>query len=58
MVFLPPSSRGLLLRGERRDGDLIAEYGSDGSYDYAVVSRAGRGNVRGVQAAVSAVATS
>lgn len=54
----PPSPRGLLPRGERREGGLIAEYGSDGGYDYAVVSHGGTENVRVMQAAVSAVTTS
>jgi anti-sigma factor RsiW len=53
-----PSSRGLLPRGERRVGDLVAEYGSDSEYDYAVVSRGDTENVRVMQAAVGAVATS
>lgn len=54
----PPSPRGLLPRGERREGGLVAEYGSDSGYDYAVVSRGGTENVRVLQAAVSAVTTS
>lgn len=54
----PPSSRGLLPRGERQEGDLVAEYGSGNGYDYAMVSRAGTENVRVMQAAVSAVTTS
>ena len=54
----PPSPRGLLSRGERREGGLVAEYGSDGGYDYAVVSHGGTENVRVMRAAVSAVTTS
>lgn len=51
----PPSSRGLLPRGERRTGDLVAEYGSDNGYDYAVVSRAGAENVRVMQTVLGSV---
>lgn len=54
----PPSPRGLLPRGERRTAGLVAEYGSDDRYDYAVVSRAGAENVRLMRVAVSAVTTS
>jgi anti-sigma factor RsiW len=35
----PPSFRGTLPLGRRRDGDLITEYGSAHGYDYAFVSR-------------------
>jgi anti-sigma factor RsiW len=35
----PPSFRGTLPPGRRRDGDLVAEYGSAHGYDYAFVSR-------------------
>lgn len=34
-----PSMRGPLPRGQRRDGSLVAEYGSDNGYNYALVSR-------------------
>jgi anti-sigma factor RsiW len=36
----PPSTRGMLPRGHRREGNLVAEYGSDNGYLYAIVSRA------------------
>jgi len=36
----PPSSRGLLPRGERRKGALVAQYGPGGRYNVALVSRA------------------
>jgi anti-sigma factor RsiW len=52
-----PSSRGLLPRGQRRDGNLIAAYGSDGGYDYAVVSHADAQSVRVMRAALSAMTT-
>jgi len=35
----PPSVRGILPLGQRRDGDLVTEYGSANGYDYAFVSR-------------------
>ncbi|HVS76954.1 MAG TPA: hypothetical protein VHE11_08470 [Steroidobacteraceae bacterium] len=35
----PPSPLGILPPGHRRDGDLIAEYGSANGYDFAFVSR-------------------
>lgn len=35
----PPSPRGALPPGDRRDGDLVTEYGSVNGYDYAFVSR-------------------
>lgn len=34
----PPSSQGPLPLGQRRDGDLITEYGSANGYNYALVS--------------------
>lgn len=34
-----PSARGTLPRGQRQDGGLVAEYGSDNGYNYALVSR-------------------
>lgn len=36
----PPSPRGALPRGERRDGALLVQYGSGTQYLYALVSRA------------------
>ncbi|MGH8145072.1 MAG: anti-sigma factor family protein [Rhodanobacteraceae bacterium] len=36
----PPSARGPLPRGQRRDGGLMAEYGSHDGYNYAMVGRA------------------
>lgn len=36
----PGDLRQLLPRGRRAEGSLLAQYGSDRSYDYAVVSRA------------------
>jgi anti-sigma factor RsiW len=36
----PPSARGVLPRGHRREGNLVAEYGSDNGYNYAMVSNA------------------
>jgi anti-sigma factor RsiW len=35
----PPSARGTLPLGQRREGDLITEYGSANGYDFAFVSR-------------------
>jgi anti-sigma factor RsiW len=35
----PPSPRGALPAGGRRDGNLVTEYGSANGYDYAFVSR-------------------
>lgn len=35
----PPSTRGLLPHGDRRDGDLMAVYGSGDGYNYAMVGR-------------------
>lgn len=35
----PPSPLGILPSGQRREGDLIAEYGSANGYDFAFVSR-------------------
>lgn len=35
----PPSPRGTLPLGHRRDGDLITEFGSANGYDFAFVSR-------------------
>lgn len=42
----PPSARGALPRGQRRDGELIAEYGSRNGYNLAMVSRDERRDVR------------
>jgi anti-sigma factor RsiW len=36
----PPSARGTLPLGHRRDGNLMTEYGSANGYDYAFVSHA------------------
>jgi hypothetical protein len=36
----PPSAAGPLRRGHRQDGHLVAEYGSENGYSYAVVSDA------------------
>jgi anti-sigma factor RsiW len=36
----PPSAGGTLPRGHRQEGNLVAEYGSDNGYYYAMVSRA------------------
>lgn len=35
----PPSLRGILPPGHRRDGDLVTEYGSANGFDFAFVSR-------------------
>ena len=36
----PPSAAGPLHRGHRQEGNLVAEYGSENGYSYAVVSHA------------------
>jgi anti-sigma factor RsiW len=36
----PPSAEGALHRGHRREGNLVAEYGSENGYSYAVISHA------------------
>ena len=36
----PPPAAGLLHRGHRQEGNLVAEYGSENGYSYAVVSHA------------------
>ena len=36
----PPAAYRTLTRGHRRDGDLVAEYGSHDGYNYAMVGRA------------------
>jgi hypothetical protein len=35
----PPASRGVLARGHRREGNLVAEYGANNGYNVAMVSR-------------------
>lgn len=41
----PGPQRRLLPRGDRRDGDLLAQYWSRGDYNYAMVSRGDSANV-------------
>jgi anti-sigma factor RsiW len=47
----PPSSRGTLPHGERRDGRLAAAYWSGNGYNYALVSRADATDVRVIREA-------
>ncbi|MEP7186626.1 MAG: anti-sigma factor [Rhodanobacter sp.] len=42
----PPSARGALPRGQRHDGELIAEYGSRNGYNLAMVSHDDRRDAR------------
>lgn len=42
----PPSPRGPLPRGQRRDGSLVAEYGSSDGYNYAMVGQANTPDLR------------
>lgn len=48
----PPSAQtGTLTRGERREGQLAASYWSGNGYNYALVSRVDRSDVRVIRAA-------
>lgn len=54
----PPSpSRGVLPRGQRRDGQLVATYWSGNGYNYALVSPASAADVRAVHAAAFSPST-
>jgi anti-sigma factor RsiW len=48
----PPTARGMLPRGHRQEGNLMAEYGSDNGYSYAIVSRADMRDVQIVRDAL------
>jgi anti-sigma factor RsiW len=50
----PPSAGGPLHRGHRREGNLVAEYGSENGYSYAVVSDSDTRDVQIVRNALSA----
>lgn len=50
----PSPHTGLVTRGLRRDGQLAAAYWSDDGYNYALVSRAGRLDLRAVRAGAQA----
>lgn len=49
----PGPQRHLLPRGDRRDGDLLAQYWSRGAYNYAMVSRSDAGSTEVVRRALA-----
>ncbi|MFD0319828.1 MULTISPECIES: anti-sigma factor family protein [Lysobacter] len=51
----PGPHRYLLPRGDRRDGDLLAQYWSRGGYNYAMVSGSDDGSTRVVKRALQAI---
>jgi hypothetical protein len=54
----PPSpSHGVLPRGQRREGQLVAMYWSGNGYNYALVSPANATDVRAIHAATFSPST-
>lgn len=51
----PGPQRHLLPRGDRRDGELLAQYWSSGGYNYAMVSGSDAGSARVVRHALQSI---